>query len=122
MKKEPNRKLFSLMLSPQEKNIITTQALAMGVSANAYIRFMVFRSAIDLTSERSPLANNAVSEINVKTYSALCDIVHSLREIKQLVESDNEQCQTLIMVDRTLLEETLKLVKKIALQIAFNKN
>ena len=121
MKKEPNRKLFSLMLSPQEKNIIATKSLAMGISANAYIRFMVFRSGIDLTSERSPLANNAVPEINVKTYSALCDIVHSLREIKRVVESDNEQSQTLVVVDRTLLEETLKLVKKIALQIASNK-
>lgn len=90
------------MLSPQEKNIINTQAKAMGVSANAYIRFMVFRSAIDLTSERSPLANNAVPEINVKTYSALCDIAQTLREIRPLIESDNEQSQTLIVVDRSL--------------------
>ena len=110
------------MLSPQEKKIIITQAKAMGVSANAYIRFMIFRSGINLTLERSPLVNNAVPEINVQTYSALCEIVHSLREFKRrLVESDNEQSQTLVVVDRTLLEECLKLVKKIALQIASKK-
>jgi len=123
MKKEPNRKLFSLMLSPQEKNIITTRAEAMGLSANAYIRFKVFcEEHRDPTEQRSPLANNSIPEINVDIYRALCDIACIFREIIKLTRSSKPLAFSPIQVDRTLLEETLKLVKKIALQIASNKN
>lgn len=121
-KSEP-RNTYSLVLSPSEKEKLDRLAKASGLSNSAYIRFMIFQShQNEITSTQNPLASGTVPEINVKTYSALCDIAHRLREIKRLVESDNEQSQTLIMVDRQLLEETLAMVKKIGLQIASKKN
>jgi len=120
MKKQPQRSPFTLLLTADEKKIIETNSKANGKSANAYIRFLIFQSQQgEISKARSPLANAAIPEINVKTYSALCDIANSLRNI---LKSAREVNVSFINVDRSLLEETLALVKKIGLQLASNKN
>ena len=110
------------MLLPEEKNIITTEAKAMGLSANAYIRLKIFRSPGNLTSKRSPLANNSIPEINVDVYRALCDIACSLREITKLARGLKDLASSPVQVDQALLKQTLSLVKKVGLKIASNKN
>ena len=119
MKKQPQRAPFTLLLTAEEKTVIENNSKAFGLSANAYIRFQIFQTQkSDPSRDRSPLANAAIPEINVKIYSALCDIAQS-REIIKLAR-DREV--SLIKVDRSLLEETLAQVKKIGLQLASNKN
>ena len=123
MKKEPQRKMFSLMLSNEERDEIKRRSDALGMSANGYIRFMVFQeSQKEISSTRSHLANGTIPEINVKIYRSLCDIAHSLREISQRHRNAKPINFTPVNVDSHLLEETLKLVKKIGLQLASNKN
>ncbi|MDJ0718842.1 MAG: hypothetical protein QNJ54_32215 [Prochloraceae cyanobacterium] len=122
MKKEPQRKMFSLMLSNEERDEIKRRSDALGMSANGYIRFMVFQEQKEISSTRSHLANGTIPEINVKIYRSLCDIAHSLREISQRHRNAQPINFTPVHVDSHLLEETLKLVKKIGLQLASNKN
>ncbi len=123
MKKQPARSPFTLLLSTEEKAIIENKSKALGLSANAYIRFQIFQPENpDISSKRSPLANAAIPEINVKIYSALCDIANSLRTIKSLALKNNPISFNSLSVDRPLIDETLQLVKKIGLQLASNKN
>ena len=73
-KSEP-RNTYSLVLSPSEKEKLDRLAKASGMSNSAYIRFMIFQSRQnEITSTRNPLASGIVPEINVETYSALCEL------------------------------------------------
>ncbi len=120
MKKQPHRTPFTLLLTAEEKTVIENNSKAQGLSANAYIRFQIFQTQkSEISRVRSPLANAAIPEINVKIYSALCDIANSLREI---VKFARDREVSLIKVDRSLLQETLTQLKKIGLQLASNKN
>ena len=114
--------MFSLMLSNEERDEIKRRSDELGMSANGYIRFMVFQKPQkEISSTRSHLANGTIPEINVKIYRSLCDIAHSLREISQR-HRNAKPINFPVHVDSQLLEETLKLVKKIGLQLASNKN
>ncbi len=95
----------------------------MGLSANAYIRFMIFQpQQTEIISTRSPQADNSIPEINVKVYRSLCDIADSLRKLAKRVANNNPINLNPVKVDSVLLEKTLDIVKKVGLQIASNKN
>ncbi len=69
MTKKPNRQLFSFALTESEKKTIALKAAQIGLTRSAYIRLRIFQSDSNaLETTRDPLTNNAIPEINVKTY------------------------------------------------------
>ena len=114
-----NRKLFSFAVTKSEKELIDRSAAKNGMTRSAYARFKIFQPDQPLIeSTRHPLANNAVPEINVKTYQTLKQISDRLDRLNEIINSDNPTNNNPVNVDATLLEETLNQVNTIGTQLA----
>ncbi len=119
MTKKPNRKLFSFALTESEKKTIDLKASQIGLTRSAYIRSRIFQSDPNaLESTRDPLTNNAIPEVNVKTYRTLREIANRLERICEMANSPNPMTFNRVNVDRALLEETLAQLNTIGAQLA----
>ncbi len=119
MTKKPNRKLFSFALTESEKKTIDLKAAQIGLTRAAYIRNQIFQADSNaIESTRDPLTNNAIPEVNVKTYRTLREIASRLDRLGDLANSPNPINFNRIEVDLDLLEFTLTQLKTIGVQLA----
>ncbi len=119
MSKNKNRQLFSFSLTAAEKESIDRSAAANAMTRSAYCRYKIFQpDPVEIKSSRNPLTNNAVPEVNVKTYQTLKEISEKLDRLNELANSHNRLDKNRISVDSELLEETLNLVNEIGLKLA----
>ncbi len=119
MTKKQNRKLFSFALTESEKKTIDLKAAQIGLTRAAYIRSRIFQADSNaIESTRDPLTNNAIPEVNVKTYRTLREIASRLDRLCDLAYSPNPINFNRIEVDRALLEFTLTQLNTIGAQLA----
>ncbi len=119
MAKKQTRKLFSFALTDSEKKTIESKAAQIGLTRAAYIRSRIFQPDSNvIESTRDPLTNNAIPEINVKTYRTLQKIAEKLERLGALANSPNPINFNRIEVEIDLLEETLTQLKTIGVQLA----
>ncbi|MDJ0718113.1 MAG: hypothetical protein QNJ54_28455 [Prochloraceae cyanobacterium] len=119
MAKKQNRKLFSFALTDSEKKTIDLKAAQIGLTRAAYIRSRIFQADSNaLESTRDPLTNNAIPEVNVKTYRTLKEIASRLDRLSEMANSPNPITFNRIEVERALLEETLSQLEIIGAQLA----
>ncbi len=119
MSQTENRKLFSFPLTSEEKALLDSLAAKNGMTRAAFVRFKIFQQNTDLVeSTRNRLGNNLVPEVNVKTYRTLKEIADRLDRLNEIAKEDNTTENSLINLDRELLEKTLAQVNKIGAHLA----